>query len=160
MLAHTDGRRQATKTPSGFGSGVQLAREEALAGGEELKHDVRAGDGVEQHFTAGFQPPVIGGHDGFLGPSPVGHPAPVARSLPGTSAPRKAGRRVVRYGYSAPAMEKLELEFVREKETPGTWRYQESEVPGRDAAVGSLYLKKSAIGTDPPERLRVTIEAG
>lgn len=57
-------------------------------------------------------------------------------------------------------MERLELEFVREKETPGTWRYQESEVPGRDAAVGSLYLKKSAIGTDPPARVRVTIEAG
>jgi hypothetical protein len=57
-------------------------------------------------------------------------------------------------------MEKLEMEFVREKETPGTWRYQESEVPGRDVTVGSLYLKKAAIGTDPPARLRVTIEAG
>lgn len=52
------------------------------------------------------------------------------------------------------------MEFVREKETPGTWRYQESEVPGRDVTVGSLYLKKAAIGTDPPARLRVTIEAG
>jgi hypothetical protein len=54
----------------------------------------------------------------------------------------------------------MELEFSREKETPGTWRYQEVEVKGREPAVGSLYLKKSAVGGDPPTRLRVTIETG
>jgi hypothetical protein len=57
-------------------------------------------------------------------------------------------------------MKTLQLEFSREKETPGTWRYQEVEVAGQEPAVGSLYVKKSALDGDPPARLRVTIEAG
>jgi hypothetical protein len=57
-------------------------------------------------------------------------------------------------------MNRLVLEFVREKETKGTWRYQEVETTEGGGAVGSLYIRKPAMGDQPPERLRVTIEAG
>jgi hypothetical protein len=52
------------------------------------------------------------------------------------------------------------LEFRREKETKGTFRYEEVEAAGRETAVGSLYVKKTALGEQPPQRLRVTIEDG
>lgn len=54
-------------------------------------------------------------------------------------------------------MNELVLEFRRERETKGTWRYQEQERPEGEA-VGSLYVKKAALGDNAPERLRVTIE--
>ncbi len=57
-------------------------------------------------------------------------------------------------------MNKLVLEFVRERETKGTWRYQEAESSDAEPAVGSLYVQKSVLGERPPDRLRVTIEAG
>jgi hypothetical protein len=50
------------------------------------------------------------------------------------------------------------LEFRRERETKGTWRYREQERPEGEA-VGTLYVKKAALGEPAPERLRVTIEA-
>ena len=56
-------------------------------------------------------------------------------------------------------MKRLVLIFSKEKETKGTYRYQEVEDAGRDAVVGSLYLKKTAVGDPPPAQLRVTIEA-
>lgn len=52
----------------------------------------------------------------------------------------------------------LELEFRRERETKGTWRYQEDAAEA-DQVVGALYVRKAALGENPPERLRVTIEA-
>jgi hypothetical protein len=55
-------------------------------------------------------------------------------------------------------VKRLVLVFNKEKETKGTYRYQEVEVAERDTAVGSLYLKKVVVG-DPPVHLRVTIEA-
>ncbi|HEY4026519.1 MAG TPA: hypothetical protein VGO86_08805 [Candidatus Dormibacteraeota bacterium] len=55
-------------------------------------------------------------------------------------------------------MDPLVLEFRRERETKGTWRYQEEERPDGEA-VGSLYVKKAALGENPPDRLRVTIES-
>lgn len=55
-------------------------------------------------------------------------------------------------------MTTLVLEFRRERETKGTWRYQEQERPEGEA-VGALYVKKAALGGEAPERLRVTIEA-
>jgi hypothetical protein len=51
------------------------------------------------------------------------------------------------------------LVFNKEKETKGTYRYQEVETADRDTTVGSLYLKKTAVGDSPPPQLRVTIEA-
>lgn len=55
-------------------------------------------------------------------------------------------------------MNTLVLEFRRERETKGTWRYQEQERSDGEV-VGTLYIKKAALGDDPPARLRVTIEA-
>jgi hypothetical protein len=56
-------------------------------------------------------------------------------------------------------VKRLVLVFNKEKETKGTYRYQEVEVAERDTAVGSLYLKKAVVGDTPPTQLRVTIEA-
>jgi hypothetical protein len=56
-------------------------------------------------------------------------------------------------------VKRLELVFNKEKETKGTYRYQEQAVAERDTAVGSLYLKKAVVGDPPPTQLRVTIEA-
>jgi hypothetical protein len=56
-------------------------------------------------------------------------------------------------------LKRLVLVFSKEKETKGTYRYQEVEVAEREIAVGSLYLKKSVVGDPPPAQLRVTIEA-
>lgn len=55
-------------------------------------------------------------------------------------------------------MTTLVLVFRRERETKGTWRYQEEEQPEGEA-VGTLYVKKAALGEPAPKRLRVTIEA-
>jgi hypothetical protein len=55
-------------------------------------------------------------------------------------------------------VKRLVLVFKKEKETKGTYRYQEVEVAERDTAVGSLYLKKAVVGDPPPAELRVTIE--
>jgi hypothetical protein len=38
-------------------------------------------------------------------------------------------------------VKRLVLIFSKEKETKGTYRYQEVEIAERDTAVGSLYLK-------------------
>jgi hypothetical protein len=56
-------------------------------------------------------------------------------------------------------MKRLVLIFNKEKETKGTYRYQELEDAGRDTVVGSLYVKKAMVGDPPPAQLRVTIEA-
>ena len=50
------------------------------------------------------------------------------------------------------------LAFEIEKETKNTYRYAEvSEVD--PPMVGSLYILKECLGTPPPKRLTVTIEA-
>jgi len=56
-------------------------------------------------------------------------------------------------------LKRLVLVFNKEKETKGTYRYQEVEIAERDTAVGSLYLKKAVVGDPPPAQLRITIEA-
>jgi hypothetical protein len=55
--------------------------------------------------------------------------------------------------------EKLVIELTREKETPGTIRFQEQD-PDEDPKVGTLYVKKAASKRlGHPTRIRVTIEA-
>ena len=54
-------------------------------------------------------------------------------------------------------MEKLELKFSREKQTMNTWRYKEDESEV-EASVGTLYVRKEALGEPVPRRLRVIIE--
>ena len=48
--------------------------------------------------------------------------------------------------------------FSYEKETPGTYRFQETgEKDSRH--IGRLYVKKSAFPKGPPKELKVTVEA-
>ena len=56
-------------------------------------------------------------------------------------------------------MDKQTLTFSLERETKNTVRYSE-ETNGQPPAVGTLYLQKWLLGTDPPKSLTVTIEAG
>jgi hypothetical protein len=51
-------------------------------------------------------------------------------------------------------VKRLVLVFSKEKETKGTYRYQELGVAERDTAVGSLYLKKAVVGDPPSAQLR------
>jgi hypothetical protein len=62
----------------------------------------------------------------------TGHPA---------KRPQQRGEReaVDRWRFE---VKRLVLVFNKEKETKGTYRYQEVEVAERDTAVGSLYLKR------------------
>ncbi len=60
--------------------------------------------------------------------------------------------------------QKLTLNFAWEKETPGTMRYKEVDDKGfaisaQNIKVGTLYIKKSALGSDAPMRLEVQITA-
>ncbi len=56
----------------------------------------------------------------------------------------------------------IELTFSQEKDTKNTVRYQETEckIDGTlaEAAVGTLYVQKTALGSPPPKTLKVTIE--
>lgn len=73
------------------------------------------------------------------------------RGIPGPSA------RDGQEGAQAMA-EKLVIELVREKETPGTIRFAEQD-PDEDPKVGTLYVKKAASQRlGHPTRIRVTIE--
>lgn len=47
--------------------------------------------------------------------------------------------------------------FVLEKETPGTFRFQESG-DKNSHKIGSLYVKKAVFGNQPPEKLLVRVE--
>jgi len=49
-------------------------------------------------------------------------------------------------------LKSLVLQFRKEKETKGTYRYQELEGSSGDAVVGSLYVRKGAFGDSPPPR--------
>jgi len=51
-------------------------------------------------------------------------------------------------------MEQFETVFEFEKATKNTYRYTEAgEIP----KIGSLYIQKFALGTEPPQRLKVTV---
>ncbi len=55
----------------------------------------------------------------------------------------------------------LKVEFVKERETKRTWRYQEVKGEATEELVGTLYVKKSALEGafgKTPDRLTVTID--
>jgi len=54
-------------------------------------------------------------------------------------------------------MRKLEPKFSYEKTTKNTVRYRE-ESSGVDAAVGTVYIRKSALGEPVPRCLKLVIE--
>lgn len=55
--------------------------------------------------------------------------------------------------------------FALEKETKGALRYQETDGSGQTlkieggAKIGTLYVRKSALNGEMPQKLKVTIEA-
>lgn len=57
----------------------------------------------------------------------------------------------------------LKLRFSFERETKNTIRYQELDDLGqphedlRDAIVGTVYIKKRALGAPPPQQLTLTL---
>ena len=53
-------------------------------------------------------------------------------------------------------METQELKFVLEPETKNTVRYQEQS-NGESAVIGTVYIQKSTLGSNPPTDLVVTI---
>lgn len=57
-------------------------------------------------------------------------------------------------------MKRMTLQFRKEKETKGTFRYTEVEANAGATVVGSIYIKKAALGSAAPEKLRVTVEDG
>ena len=52
----------------------------------------------------------------------------------------------------------LEVKFTKERETKNTVRYQEQEEEG--FKIGTLYIQKSALGSNPPSQIEVTITDG
>ncbi len=48
------------------------------------------------------------------------------------------------------------VDFVKEKETKNTVRYQEVDSDGKDV-IGMIYIQKWALGEDYPSRLRVAL---
>ena len=92
---------------------------------------------------------MFAGHLGEQGPTR-------GRASQRVDTAQKKGEAVYRWRFE---VKRLVLVFNKEKETKGTYRYQEVEVAERDTAVGSLYLKKAVVGDPPPTQLRVTIEA-
>ncbi len=51
----------------------------------------------------------------------------------------------------------MKLEFKYERDTKHTYRYQEVAPEGEEK-IGTLYIKKSALGNKAPATLTVTIE--
>jgi hypothetical protein len=54
-------------------------------------------------------------------------------------------------------MDKQTLTFTLERETKNTIWYAE-DASGKPPAIGTLYVQKYALGTDPPKVLRITLE--
>lgn len=52
---------------------------------------------------------------------------------------------------------KITCDFTFRNATKNKYRYDEDD-EGQGVAVGSLYVVKSFLGDDPPEKLTVTIE--
>jgi len=49
----------------------------------------------------------------------------------------------------------INLEFKRDKETKNTIRYK--EFPDDDVVIGSLYIQKSSLPEDYPEKVKVKV---
>lgn len=55
-------------------------------------------------------------------------------------------------------LEIIEATFELEKDTKNTYRFQEVVEQGSPPKVKSIYIQKWAVGSDPPEKIRVTVE--
>jgi hypothetical protein len=56
-------------------------------------------------------------------------------------------------------MESQKLSFTLERETKNTIRYAE-DASGKPPAIGTLYVQKWLLGSEPPKNLIVTIADG
>lgn len=66
------------------------------------------------------------------------------------AAPRKTAAK-------KPGVTRLETEFEFDRETPGTFKF--NEIGDRDSHVsGAIYIKKAPLEGTKPKRIRVTIE--
>ena len=54
-------------------------------------------------------------------------------------------------------MQKIERTFSFERATKNTYRFHEDE-DGQPPAIGNLYIQKWATGSNPPKRIKVTVE--
>ncbi len=52
--------------------------------------------------------------------------------------------------------EKIEANFVFEKETKNTFRF--TEVGDTDPIIGTIYIQKDALDLEKPEKIKVTVE--
>jgi hypothetical protein len=50
------------------------------------------------------------------------------------------------------------LDLVRDKETPGTFRFAEVVEEGKTPVVGTVYLRKSELDGKAPSAIRVTVQ--
>ena len=57
---------------------------------------------------------------------------------------------------SAPVVATIDL--VRDKETPGTFRFAEVVEEGKTPLVGTIYLRKSELNGAEPSAIRVTVQ--
>ena len=56
-------------------------------------------------------------------------------------------------------MEKIEVILVKARETKGTYVYEEElGAGGKPPVLKTQYVQKWALGSDPPDRIKVTIE--
>ncbi len=56
-------------------------------------------------------------------------------------------------------MEKIEIIMVKAKETKGTYVYEEPlDETAKPPVLKTQYIQKWALGSDPPEKIKVTIE--
>ena len=57
-------------------------------------------------------------------------------------------------------MDKLEIILTKSKETKGTYVYEEDlSEGGKPPVLKTQYIQKWVLGSNPPEKIKVTIEA-
>jgi hypothetical protein len=56
-------------------------------------------------------------------------------------------------------MQKIEVILTLGKETKGTYVYEEEPGEGKPPVLKTQYLQKWALGSNPPTKIKVTIEA-
>ena len=56
-------------------------------------------------------------------------------------------------------MQKIEVILVKGKETKGTYVYEEEPGEGKPPVLKSQYIQRWALGSNPPAKIKVTIEA-
>jgi len=48
--------------------------------------------------------------------------------------------------------------MTKKKDTKGTYVYEEVEVDGKPPVLKTQYIQKAALGSTPPDKIKVTIE--